>query len=79
MLKYKIAVCAGVFLAGMAAGWFLNSRLLPEADRISGRPPSVDTLQSRAWPTEDIRDIFKPREYIKINRKPEDGGLLEQP
>lgn len=66
MLKFKIAVCAGVFLAGLAAGWFLNDRLLPETDRNAAKPPPGDTLQSRALHMEDRQNSFKPREYIKI-------------
>ncbi|MDF2936466.1 MAG: hypothetical protein K0Q90_1839 [Paenibacillaceae bacterium] len=79
MLKYKIAVCAGVFLAGLATGWLLNSRLLPETGRNAGRPSSGDTLQSRALHTDHMQDFFKPREYIKINWSYQDDRPPSQP
>ena len=75
MLKFKIAVCAGVFLAGLAAGWFLNARLLPETDRKAARPPTSDTLLSRALQMDYRQNSFKPREYIKVNRGLQDNSL----
>ncbi len=75
MLKFKIAVCAGVFLAGLAAGWFLNTMLIPETDRNAAKPPPGDTLQSRALHMEDRQNSFKPREYIKVNRGLQDNRL----
>lgn len=75
MLKFKIAVCAGVFLAGLAAGWFLNAMLVPSTDRNAVKPPSGDTLQSRALHMENRQNSFKPREYIKVNRELQDNRL----
>ncbi|MFM9328569.1 hypothetical protein [Paenibacillus mesotrionivorans] len=75
MLKFKIAVCAGVFLAGLAAGWFLNTMLIPATDRNAAKPPSGDTLQSRALHMDYRQNSFKPREYIKVNRGLKDDWL----
>lgn len=78
-MKYKIAVCISVFLAGIIAGWVLNARLLPEAFRDSAKTPPDGTFQSRMLHTNYTNDSFQPREYIKINGKLQEDGLPEQP
>lgn len=77
-MKYKIAACTIVFLAGMAAGWYLNSHL-PQASRNSVRPPAYDTSQSRIMQTDYSGEDFKSREYIRIFQMSQKDELPEVP
>ncbi|RAV01281.1 hypothetical protein [Paenibacillus sp. YN15] len=78
-MKYKIAVCISVFLAGIIAGWVVNARLLPEASRDSAKTPPDGTFQSRMLHTNYTNAPFQPREYIKINWSLQEDGLPGRP